>query len=60
MLLQDQLDAITVNTRKLVQADRLAISEQATADLFNTGIEDRILPVGASAPDSTLPDSTGR
>ncbi len=61
MLLQDQLDAITVNTRKLVQADRLAISEQATADLFNTGIEDRILPVGATAPAFALQDAlTGK
>ena len=61
MLLQDQLDAITVNTRKLVQADRLAISEQATADLFNTGIEDRILPVGATAPTFALQDAlTGK
>ena len=57
MLLQDQLDAITVNTRKLVQSDRLAISEQATADLFNTGIEDRILPVGATAPTFALQDA---
>jgi peroxiredoxin len=48
--LQDQLDAITVNTRKLVQPERLAISEKATADLFNTGIEDRILKVGTQAP----------
>jgi peroxiredoxin len=48
--LQDQLDAITQNTRALVQPERLAISEKATADLFNTGIEDRILKIGAQAP----------
>jgi len=35
----------------------LAISEQATAELFATGIEDRILPVGARAPEFTLPDA---
>ena len=59
--LQDRLDAITANTRKLVQADRLAISEQAAADLFSTGIEDRILPLGSSAPAFSLPDAvTGR
>ena len=45
-LLQDQLDAITARTRALVQADRLAVSERAAAELFATGIEDRILPVG--------------
>src|SRR5258708_11591049 len=61
MTLQDQLDAITSNTRKLVQPERLAVSEQATADLFNSGIEDRILPVGAQAPLFSLQDArTGR
>lgn len=55
--LQDQLDRITQNTRKLVQADRLAVSEQATADLFATGIEDRILPVGSVAPSFSLQDT---
>jgi peroxiredoxin len=52
--LQDQLDRITQNTRALVQPERLAVSEKATADLFNTGIEDRILKVGAEAPAFTL------
>lgn len=55
--LQDQLDRITQNTRKLVQADRLAISEQATAELFATGIEDRILPAGSVAPSFSLQDT---
>ena len=41
--LQDQLDRITANTRTLVQPERLAISEKATAELFDSGIEDRIL-----------------
>jgi len=57
MALQEQLDAITSNTRKLVQADRLAIPEHATAELFNSGIEDRILPVGATAPSFALKDA---
>ncbi len=55
--LQDQLDAITARTRSLVQPDRLAISEQATAELFATGIEDRVLPIGSSAPAFALEDS---
>jgi peroxiredoxin len=58
--LQDQLDDITANTRKLVQAERLAIGEQAVAELFATGIEERILPVGAQAPEFALQDSAGR
>ena len=59
-LLQDQLDEITANTRHLVQADRLAVGERAVSDLFSTGIEDRVLPVGAIAPDFALNDATGR
>jgi peroxiredoxin len=59
--LQDELDRITQNTRALVQPERLAVSEQATAQLFATGIEERILRVGAQAPDFTLPDAlTGK
>ena len=58
--LQDQLDEITANTRKLVQAERLAIGEHALEELFATGIEERILPVGAQAPEFELRDSAGR
>jgi peroxiredoxin len=60
-LLQDRLDAITSRTRALVQADRLAISEQATAELFASGIEDRVLPIGSQAPPFELTDAlTGK
>jgi peroxiredoxin len=59
--LQDQLDAITARTRSLVQPDRLAISEGLGAELFATGIEDRVLALGATAPEFTLQDSqTGK
>jgi peroxiredoxin len=58
--LQDQLDEITSNTRGLVQAERLAVGERAVADLFQTGIEERILSVGAMAPEFALHDATGR
>lgn len=58
--LPDQLDEITANTRHLVQAERMALSERAVAELFASGIESRILPVGATAPDFTLPDASGR
>jgi len=58
--LQDQLDEITANTRKLVQAERLAIGERAVEELFATAIEERILPVGAMAPEFELRDSANR
>jgi peroxiredoxin len=58
--LQDQLDEITANTRHLVQQERLAVGERAVSELFSTGVEDRILPVGAVAPEFELNDATGR
>ncbi len=58
--LQDQLDEITANTRHLVQADRLAVGERAIAELFDSGIEESILPVGAVAPAFELKDAGGK
>jgi peroxiredoxin len=59
--LQDKLDRITQNTRALVQPERLAFSERAIAELFATGIEDRILKPGSPAPSFHLPDArTGK
>jgi len=54
--LQDKLDLITQNTRRLVQAERLAVSEEAVSDLFATGIEQRVLRVGDLAPAFLLDD----
>lgn len=59
--LQDELDRISQNTRALVQPERLAFSEQATAELFATGIEDRMLAAGEKAPSFELLDAvTGK
>jgi peroxiredoxin len=58
--LQGQLDEITANTRKLVQAERLAVGERAVEELFASGIEERILPLGATAPEFALQDSHGK
>lgn len=58
--LQDQLDEITANTRHLVQAERLAIGERAVEELFASGIEEGILPVGAQAPEFALRNSNGK
>ena len=57
---QDQLDEITQNTRHLVQPERMAPSERAVEELFLSGIEVRILPVGAVAPEFALKDASGR
>jgi peroxiredoxin len=55
--LQDQLDQITQNTRALVQPERLEFSERIIAELFATGIEDRVLKPGSSAPSFSLNDA---
>ena len=58
--LQDQLDAITANTRNLVQPERLAVGEKAVEELFASGVEEKILPVGAQAPEFALKDAHGK
>ena len=58
--LQDQLDEMTQRTRELVQPERLAPSEQAIAELFSTGIEERVLPVSQQAPGFALPNGAGK
>lgn len=55
--LQPQLDAITANTRKLVQEERLAIGERSIAELFAARVEEKILQPGAIAPEFTLQDA---
>jgi peroxiredoxin len=58
--LQDQLDQISEQTRWLVQPERLEPSERAVAELFASGIEQQILPVGSIAPAFSLQDTNGR
>jgi peroxiredoxin len=58
--LQNQLDEISEQTRRLVQPERLRPSENAIAELFSSGIEQQILPVGSIAPEFSLPDANGR
>ena len=57
MLLQPRLDEITQKTRKLVQAERLAVSEQIISELFATNVEAGTLEVGKKAPVFALPDA---
>jgi peroxiredoxin len=58
--LQDQLDEITANTRKLVQPERLAIADYATEELMLSGVESRVLRAGDKAPGFELLDFTGK
>lgn len=58
--LQSQLDAITAQTRTLVQPERLALTDAAVQELLATGIESRILPAGCPAPSFALTDTRGK
>lgn len=58
--LQDQLDRISEHTRSLVQPERLEPSERAVAELFASGIEQQLLPLGSIAPEFSLKDSHGK
>jgi peroxiredoxin len=60
MTLQDKLDDITAQTRNLVQPERLELSERAIAELFATGIEEKLLKAGDVAPAFALPDAHGK
>jgi len=58
--LQDKLDDITAQTRNLVQPERLELSERAIGELFATGIEEKLVRPGDSAPAFALPDASGK
>jgi peroxiredoxin len=58
--LQTQLDEITAQTRKLVQPERLERNERVIAELFATGIEDKLLKAGDAMPEFALPDAHGK
>jgi hypothetical protein len=58
--LQDKLDEITSQTRALVQAERLLLSERAISELLATGIEGRLLRPGMQAPGFALADVNGK
>jgi peroxiredoxin len=60
MTLQDKLDDITAQTRNLVQPERLELNERAIAELFASGIEEKLLKPGDAAPPFALPDANGK
>jgi len=60
MTLQDKLDKITAQTRRLVQPERLEVSERAIAELFATGIEEKLLRPGDLAPLFALSEANGK
>jgi peroxiredoxin len=57
-MLQPQLDAITEQTRRLVQPERLATIERAISELLP--LESQIAKPGITIESFTLPDAQGR
>src|ERR1700756_3642345 len=57
--LYQRLTEIKAGIAQYVRPENQAVNERATAELKASGIADRILPVGAKAPEFTLPDQNG-
>ena len=60
MSLQARLDAIRASFADKVPDDAKAIMSRATEDLANSGILERVVEVGAKAPEFILRDSKGQ
>src|SRR4030081_865672 len=58
--LEQRLMEIKAGIAQYVRPENQAVNERATAELKASGIADRILSVGAKAPEFTLPDQNGR
>jgi hypothetical protein len=57
--LQETLSQFKAGVLSRVSEADLAVMEQATADLINSGILRKTKKIGDRAPDFTLPDATG-
>ena len=58
--LRARLEEIQANTRLYVPAETLAVTERAIAELRQSGIAERVLPVGARAPEFELTEGNGK
>ena len=59
MSLEDKLAAVREASAKRIPPDRLAIMHNATEQLRQSGIMDRVIKPGSKAPDFTLNDQHG-
>jgi hypothetical protein len=57
--LEEKLAAVRDSAAKRIPADRLAIMHNATEELRQSGVLDRVIKPGAQAPDFTLNDQNG-
>lgn len=59
MSLTDKLAAMKAASAAKVPAETLKLMQRATAEVMTSGILDRVVKVGAKAPDFLLQDATG-
>jgi peroxiredoxin len=59
MSLNEQLDSLTAKLRAMVPAERLAVVDDAAEGLAQSGLAERALKAGDSAPTFELPDGDG-
>ncbi len=59
MRLQDKLDEYKKSFLEKAPSEAVAVMQKATEDLKNSGILDKVLKTGESAPDFSLPDENG-
>ena len=58
--LRARLEEIQANTRLYVPAETLAVTQRAIEELRQSWIAERVLPVGAKAPEFELADGNGK
>jgi hypothetical protein len=59
MGLQDKLDEYKKSFLEKAPPEAVEVMQKATADLKDSGIVDKVLKVGESAPEFSLPDEKG-
>jgi len=59
MMLKEKLDAIRDAAKTRIPPEARAIMERSIEELRASGIMDRVVTVGQSAPDFTLPNTGG-
>ena len=59
MPLQDTLDAMRASFESKLPSETVNTMHQATEELLQSGIMDRVLKVGDQAPQFSLPDHNG-
>jgi len=57
MTLQEKLNNLKANSEKSISKETLTSMHRATSDLINSGIMDRVIKTGDTAPDFELKDN---